>query len=223
MFPEKSESRRKMLRNKAPKFISERFSLYLRALTQLEESGVKIISSDDLGRLAGGNGALVRKDLSYFGEFGIKGVGYNVSELRREISSILGIDRRWKVIVVGAGHLGSALIGYKGFRERNFEIVAAFDMDRTKIGTEYLGVPIRDIAELPEFVRRERIKIAVVSVPRESAQAVVDLLVSSGIRAILNFAPVKLHVPEDIFLNNVDLSTELESLTFLLTNLGGER
>ncbi|HID10286.1 MAG TPA: redox-sensing transcriptional repressor Rex [Candidatus Latescibacteria bacterium] len=212
-----------MLRNKAPKFISERFSLYLRALTQLEESGVKIISSDDLGRLAGGNGALVRKDLSYFGEFGIKGVGYNVSELRREISSILGIDRRWKVIVVGAGHLGSALIGYKGFRERNFEIVAAFDMDRTKIGTEYLGVPIRDIAELPEFVRRERIKIAVVSVPRESAQAVVDLLVSSGIRAILNFAPVKLHVPEDIFLNNVDLSTELESLTFLLTNLGGER
>jgi redox-sensing transcriptional repressor len=208
-----------MIRSKIPKFITERFSIYLRVLTQLEEDGVEIISSEELGRLAGGSGALVRKDLSYFGEFGIRGVGYNVSDLRSKISEILGINRKWKVIIVGAGHLGSALMGYKGFRERNFEIVAAFDMDEAKIGTELHGVEIKDVAKLPEFVKSERVELAIISVPRESAQAVADLLVRAGIKAILNFAPVKLHLPEYVFLNSVDLSMELESLTFSLTNL----
>ena len=163
------------------------------------------------------NAAQIRKDLAYFGEFGVRGVGYYVKELRRHLRQILGLDRKLRVAIVGAGNLGLALADYPGFRQEGFDIAAMFDASSEKVGHESRGgVPIYDIRELKRIARRERLDIAVIAVPAPNAQAVVDQVVSAGIKGILNFSPGALHVPEDVKLKSVDLTVSLESLSFHL-------
>lgn len=195
-----------------------RLSAYNRVLDKLYRKGVEIISSEGLGEKTGYSAAQIRKDLSFFGEFGQVGRGYYVKELEDAISQILGLDTTWNVALVGAGNLGSALLAYPGFRERGFKIVAVFDNDLRKIGKKWEGVVLRDISEMQEKIKEEDIQIGIVAVPVEAAQQVVDMLVLSGIRAILNFAPVRIVVPEDIELRSAELSSELECLSYFLTN-----
>jgi redox-sensing transcriptional repressor len=198
---------------------ARRLSIYLRGLQQLEADGVRTVSSHDFARRFHLNSAQIRKDLAMFGEFGIRGVGYDVSSLRRHIEALLGIDAEKRVILCGAGHLGQALAGYGGFNSGGFRVVALFDVDRVKIGTTVHGnLPILDAGGLPEFLAGERIDIAVVAVPPESAQKTTDALVEGGVPAILNFAPVRLKAPERVFVKNVDLKIQLETLSFYLRN-----
>jgi redox-sensing transcriptional repressor len=196
---------------------TNRLSVYLRCLNALDAAGVPAVSSQSLAEQFHLNAAQIRKDLAYFGEFGVRGVGYYVAELRRHLRQILGLDRQVAVAIMGAGNLGLALADYQGFREEGFEIVALFDTMRDKIGHQSRGgVPIYDIREFRRVVRRARIRIAVIAVPAESAQAVVDTVVSSGIKAVLNFSPGTLKVPPDVKLKGVDLTVSLESLSFFL-------
>lgn len=195
-----------------------RLSTYNRVLDKLCREGVEIISSEGLGEKTGYNAAQIRKDLSFFGEFGQVGRGYYVKELKDAISQILGLDRTWKVALVGAGNLGSALLAYPGFRERGFKIVAVFDNDLRKIGKKWEDVVLHDISEIAEKVKEKEIQIAIIAVPAEAAQQVANMLVFSGIRAILNFAPARIVVPEDVELRSAELSGELECLSYFLTN-----
>ena len=196
---------------------TNRLSVYLRCLNQLEGAGVKTISSQSLAEQFHLNAAQIRKDLAYFGEFGVRGVGYYVRDLRRHLRQILGLDRRLRVAIIGAGNLGLALADYQGFRQEGFEIVALFDNLNVKVGQQSRsGVPIYDIHELKKCARRDAISIAVIAVPAASAQRVVDLVVASGIKAVLNFSPGALQVPPDVKLKSVDLTVSLESLSFYL-------
>lgn len=195
-----------------------RLSTYNRVLDKLDREGVEIISSEELGERTGYSAAQIRKDLSFFGEFGQVGKGYYVKELKDAISQILGLDRTWNVALVGAGNLGSALLAYPGFRERGFKIVAVFDNDLRKIGKKWEDVVLHDISEIPERAKEEEIQIGIIAVPAEAAQRVANMLISSGIRAILNFAPVRIVVPEDVELRSAELSSELECLSYFLTN-----
>jgi len=195
-----------------------RLSTYNRVLDKLYRKGVEIISSEELGERTGYSAAQIRKDLSFFGEFGQAGKGYYVKELKDAISQILGLDRTWNVALVGAGNLGSALLAYPGFKERGFKIVAVFDNDLRKIGKKWEDVVLHDISEIEEKVKEKEIQIGIIAVPAEAAQRVVNMLVSSGIRAILNFAPVRIVVPEDVELRGAELSSELECLSYFLTN-----
>jgi redox-sensing transcriptional repressor len=196
---------------------TNRLSVYLRCLNTLEAAGVRTVSSQSLAEQFHLNAAQIRKDLAYFGEFGVRGVGYYVRELRRHLRQILGIDRRVAVTIIGAGNLGLALADYPGFRNEGFEIAALFDTMRDKIGRQSrAGVPIHDIRQLRQIVRQARIRIAVIAVPAGSAQAVVNAAVSAGIKAILNFSPGALKVPSDVKLKSVDLTVSLESLSFFL-------
>lgn len=208
-------------RRQAPEQVSElttnRLSIYLRCLNELESAGVQTISSQALAEQFHLNAAQIRKDLAYFGEFGVRGVGYYVKDLRRHLRQILGLDRRLHVAIMGAGNLGLALADYPGFRQEGFEIAALFDTANEKIGHESRGgVPILDIKELRRFTRRERVEIAVIAVPAAQAQPVVDQVVTAGIKAILNFSPGALKVPPGIKLKSVDLTVSLESLSFYL-------
>jgi redox-sensing transcriptional repressor len=194
-----------------------RLSVYLRCLNTLDAAGVKSISSKALAEQFGLNAAQIRKDLAYFGEFGVRGVGYYVKELRRHLRMILGLDRTVRVAILGAGNLGFALADYPGFRQEGFAIVALFDTERAKIGRRSRGgVRIYNITDFRKIVQREHIDIAVIAVPAESAQAVVNTAVQAGIRAILNFSPGSLKVARDVKLKNVDLTVSLESLSFFL-------
>ncbi len=195
-----------------------RLSTYNRVLDKLDRGGVEIISSEDLGERTGYSAAQIRKDLSFFGEFGQVGKGYYVKELKDAVSQILGLDRTWNVALVGAGNLGSALLAYPGFRERGFKIVAVFDNDLRKIGKKWEDVILHDISEIAEKVKEKEIQIGIIAVPAEAAQGVANVLVSCGIRAILNFAPVRIVVPEDVELRSAELSSELECLSYFLTN-----
>ena len=195
-----------------------RLSAYNRVLDKLYREGVEIISSEELGERTGYSAAQIRKDLSFFGEFGQVGKGYYVKELKDAISQILGLDRTWNVALVGAGNLGSALLAYPGFRERGFKIVAVFDNDLRKIGKKWEDVVLHDISEIPERTKEEEIQIGIIAVPAEAAQRVANMLVSNGIRAILNFAPVRIVVPEDVELRSAELSSELECLSYFLVN-----
>ena len=195
-----------------------RLSAYNLVLDKLYREGVEIISSEELGERTGYSAAQIRKDLSFFGEFGQVGKGYYVKELKDAISQILGLDRTWNVALVGAGNLGSALLAYPGFRERGFKIVAVFDNDLRKIGKKWEDVVLHDISEIPERAKEEEIQIGIIAVPAEAAQRVANVLISSGIRAILNFAPVRIVVPEDVELRSAELSSELECLSYFLTN-----
>ena len=190
--------------------------------TILENNIVQTISSQALAEQFHLNAAQIRKDLAYFGEFGVRGVGYYVQELRAHLRQILGLDRRVRVAVMGAGNLGLALADYPGFRQEGFEIAALFDAANEKIGHESRGgVPIFDIKDLKKVVRRERLDIAVIAVPAPHAQPVVDLVVAAGIKAILNFSPGALKVPGEVKLKSVDLTVSLESLSFYLAQEQG--
>jgi redox-sensing transcriptional repressor len=201
---------------KIPEMTIRRLSIYTRCLLQLEEDGVKTISSQELAERFNLNSAQVRKDLAYFGEFGVRGIGYYVSGLKAELQRILGLDREWPVALVGLGNLGSALFHYKGFSRQGFRIAVVFDDDPAKVGREIDGVPIVSTLELAREVKARAIQIAVLAVPAEAAQGVTDALVAAGIKAVLNFAPARLRVPKDARLKNVDLSIELETLSFYL-------
>jgi redox-sensing transcriptional repressor len=196
---------------------TNRLSVYLRCLRQLDAAGVQTISSQALAEQFHLNAAQIRKDLAYFGEFGVRGVGYYVRDLKRHLRQILGLDRQLRVAIIGAGNLGLALADYPGFRQEGFEITALFDNLSEKVGQQSRGgVPIRDIHDLKKFARRDAVSIAVIAVPAASAQRVVDLVIASGIKAVLNFSPGTLQVPPDVKLKSVDLTVSLESLSFYL-------
>ena len=197
-----------------------RLSVYTRCLQQLEEDGVRTVSSQELAERFNLNSAQVRKDLAYFGEFGVRGIGYYVAGLKAELQKILGLDREWSVALVGFGNLGSALFHYKGFARQGFRIAAIFDADPAKIGRDVGGATVLSSAELAREVKARGIQIAIVAVPPEAAQAVTDQLAEAGIKAILNFAPSRLRAPRDSRLKHVDLSIELETLSFYLAKSG---
>ncbi|HEX6926323.1 MAG TPA: redox-sensing transcriptional repressor Rex [Longimicrobiaceae bacterium] len=195
-----------------------RLSLYLRFLQEAQAAGDTTISSEELAERGGTTSAQVRKDLSFFGSFGKRGLGYSVPELLRALEEILGLDRTWNVALVGAGKIGSALISYRNFQRRGFRIRAVFDTDPEKIGTRWGSQPILSDDEMEAVLARESIEIAIVAVPADAAQPVVDRLVNAGVRAILNFAPVRLRVPDDVALRNVDMVVEMEGLSFALNS-----
>jgi redox-sensing transcriptional repressor len=202
---------------------TNRLSVYLRCLNTLDDAGVRTISSQALAEQFHLNAAQIRKDLAYFGEFGVRGVGYYVKELRTHLRQILGLDRRVRVAIMGAGNLGLALADYPGFRTEGFEIAALFDSQRDKIGQRSRGgVPIYDVKGFRRTVRKERIRIAVIAVPALSAQAVVNEVVAAGIKAVLNFSPGTLQVPADVKVKSVDLTVSLESLSFFLAQGDGD-
>ncbi len=196
---------------------TNRLSVYLRCLNALETAGVRAISSQALADQFHLNAALIRKDLAYFGEFGVRGVGYYVSELRDHLRQILGLDRHVNVAIMGAGNLGLALADYPGFRREGFEIVALFDTARDKVGRRTRsGVLIHDARRLGPLVRRHRIEIVVIAVPADAAQAVLDSVVGAGVKAVLNFSPGALKVPPGVKVKGVDLTVSLEGLSFFL-------
>jgi redox-sensing transcriptional repressor len=205
---------------------TNRLSVYLRCLNVLDGAGVRTISSQALAEQFHLNAAQIRKDLAYFGEFGVRGVGYYVRDLKRHLRQILGLDRKLRVAIMGAGNLGLALADYPGFRQEGFEIAALFDNVKEKVGQKSRGgVSILDIHDLKKYAKRDAIGIAVLAVPASSAQRVVDLVVAAGIKAVLNFSPGALNVPPDVKLKSVDLTVSLESLSFYLAHgdvQGGE-
>jgi redox-sensing transcriptional repressor len=200
-----------------------RLSHYYRVLEEVEAEGGRLISSHRLVEREGVTSAQVRKDLSCFGSFGRRGLGYNVAHLREEIRSILGLDRRWRVAVVGAGNLGTALLSYRGFENQGFDVVAAFDRDPARIGKPLGALVVRDITELPQAVKEERLDLGVIATPLRAAQEVADALVAAGVRGILNLAPRKLFVPPHVALRTVDMTVEFESLSFALANVATRR
>ncbi|MBV9848507.1 MAG: redox-sensing transcriptional repressor Rex [Armatimonadetes bacterium] len=195
----------------------ERLATYLRFLIDLEASQVETISSTDVEKQTGINAAQFRKDLSYFGEFGKPGVGYNVIELQNRIAGILKIDRMQPIILIGAGNLGSALIGYPGLREHKFHIAAAFDTDPAKIGRSQGELVIQDEARLREVNQALDARIAILCVPAAAAQAVAEEVIAAGVRVILNFAPIILRVPERVVVRNVSFLQELAVLSYHLS------
>ena len=202
---------------------TNRLSVYLRCLNELDGAGVRTISSQVLAEQYHLNAAQIRKDLAYFGEFGVRGVGYYVRDLKRHLRQILGLDQKLRVAIMGAGNLGLALADYPGFRQEGFEILALFDSLSSKVGQHSRsGVPIHSINDLKKIARRDGISIAVIAVPVPSAQPVVDLVVASGIKAVLNFSPGTLEVPADVKLKSVDLTVSLESLSFFLARADGD-
>jgi redox-sensing transcriptional repressor len=196
---------------------TNRLSVYLRCLNELDGAGVRTISSQVLAEQYHLNAAQIRKDLAYFGEFGVRGVGYYVRDLKRHLRQILGLDQKLRVAIMGAGNLGLALADYPGFRMEGFEIAALFDNRIEKVGQQSRGgVPIYDIGDLKKIARRDAVRIAVIAVPAGAAQNVLNLVVASGIKAILNFSPGALEVPPEVKLKSVDLTVSLESLSFFL-------
>lgn len=195
-----------------------RLSIYLRFLEEFEGRGLATVSSDELARRGGTTSAQVRKDLSFFGSFGKRGLGYSVPELATALREILGLQREWRVIILGAGKIGAALAQYRGFKQRGFRIIAAYDTNPAKVGERLEGVEIRDFGHLEADVAHDRADIAVLAVPAEHAQQVLDRVVSAGIKAVLNFAPAQLTAPADVTVKTVNMAMELEGLSFALTN-----
>jgi redox-sensing transcriptional repressor len=215
-------SKRRSSADPVSDLIAARLSVYLRCLTELDEAGVRTISSSALAHQYHLNAAQIRKDLAYFGEFGVRGVGYAVTDLRRHLRSILGLDRQVNVVILGAGNLGLALADYPGFRREGFNIVALFDTLPEKIGGQSRGgVPIHDVKDLRRVVSRQKAKIAILAVPASAAQVVATKAVAAGVKAILNFSPGPLRVAEGVKLKHADLTVSLESLSFFLARGNG--
>ncbi|HAJ31990.1 MAG TPA: redox-sensing transcriptional repressor Rex [Candidatus Atribacteria bacterium] len=210
-----------MNRKNIPSVTINRLSIYHRCLEKLIENidkrKQKFISSSEIAEMTGINSAQIRKDLAYFGEFGKRGIGYPLIDLSRELKKILGLDRKWSVIIAGAGNLGKALVKYKGFQKRGFIIKGIFDNNPSKIGKRLGRTFIYDIKEVEKFIQAENISIGIIVVPADSAQEVADEMVRGGIKAILNFAPVHITLLPEIKIHNVDLSIEFEGLTYYLS------
>jgi redox-sensing transcriptional repressor len=197
-----------------------RLSVYLRCLTFLESQGQKTVSSHEMAERFHLNSAQIRKDLACFGEFGTRGVGYDVTRLRKHLVETLGIDRTRNVVIVGAGNLGMALADYAGFNSNGFHIVAMVDADPSKAGRHSReGIPVHPWERLPDIVRRNHVEIGIVAVPAEAAQSVYDALADAGLHAVLNFAPVQLKLRDHVKVKSVDLRINLESLSFHLKNV----
>ncbi|HSH46106.1 MAG TPA: redox-sensing transcriptional repressor Rex [Longimicrobiales bacterium] len=194
-----------------------RLSVYLRLLAELADSGKRTVSSEELARQSGTTAAQVRKDLSLFGTFGKRGLGYSVPELVERLRSILGLERSWGVALVGAGKIGAALFGYENFRRQGFHIQAVFDSDPAKVGQEWNGLVVQADEDMDAVLSDLGIEIAVVAVPARAAQQVVDRLVALGVRGILNFAPVQLEVPPEVVVRTVDMAMEMEGLSYALS------
>ena len=195
-----------------------RLSVYLRYLEELTARGITTTSSDELADSSGTTPAQVRKDLSFFGSFGKRGLGYSVGELSSKIREILGLGREWKVVIIGAGKIGSALSTYRGFLQRGFTVVGVYDKDPQKIGRRWDGHLVRDVTLLERDAESLQADIAVLAIPAEGVQGEVDRVVRAGIRAILNFAPGRLHVPAGVTLKTVNMAMELEGLSYALTH-----
>ena len=195
-----------------------RLALYLRFLEHSAAQGLTTISSAELARRGGTTSAQVRKDLSFFGSFGKRGLGYSVPELAARIRDILGLKRTHRVVLVGAGQMGGALLHYRGFRQHGFDVAAIYDKDPRKIGARSNGLVVRDIKQLEADLKKDPTDIAILVTPAEAAQEVADRLVGAGVKAILNFAPVPLVVPNDVAVQSVNKALELETLSFALTN-----
>lgn len=200
---------------KIPKVTVERLSIYLRAIKKFHED--EILSSQGLAELVGTSDGQVRKDLAYFGEFGVPGQGYKVGKLIEEISHILGLDKDQRIALVGVGKLGSALLAYPGFKSKEFKIKAAFDLDPIKVGKTWEGVTIQDVKKIPEVISQEEINIGIITTPAMVAQQVANKLVEGGVKGILNFAPTRIVSPAHVKLKNVDLAIQLEGLSYFLS------
>ncbi len=203
-----------MARIDIPRKSIYRLSIYQRCLGKLKENDVDTVSSEALARAAGVKPTQLRKDLAYFGQFGTRGLGYNVDVLSKTISDVLGHNRLQPVILVGVGNLGSALLRYGGFRKEGFEVVAAFDV--TPKRQNGLAIPILTITEMGDFIQKNQVKMAILTVPASSAQSVTNQMVEAGIQAVLNFSPTVLDVPENVVVNSVDLAVELENLSYFI-------
>jgi redox-sensing transcriptional repressor len=191
-----------------------RLSLYLRQLESLQRGGRTTVSSKQLGESLGLTDAQVRKDLAYFGQFGHPGIGYRVDDLIGQVRRILGTDKTWNVILVGAGNLGRALSAYRGFEAKGFRLVAVFDKDPGKVGKKLGPFTIEALSDAPDTIAKQNIRLAMLAVPAEEAQTVADQLIDAGVRGLLNFAPVSITVPSHVALNAVDLAVQLEQLSF---------
>lgn len=202
---------------RVPEATITRLSVYSRNLERLDRRGVTTVSSGEIAEGVGVSPAQVRKDLAYFGEFGTRGVGYNVKDLMHYTLKILGLDEPWPLVLVGAGNLGFALCTYRGFNDRGFSITGVLDNDLTKIGKKIGDLEVYPLEKMADIVTRHKVRIGIIAVPPRAAQEVADLMVNCGLEAILNFAPVVISVPDRIEVRNVDLSVKLEILTF---NLG---
>ncbi|WP_418790754.1 redox-sensing transcriptional repressor Rex [Phosphitispora sp. TUW77] len=201
---------------KIPEATIVRLSVYSRYLEQANKKGIITISSGEIAEGVGVSPAQVRKDLAYFGEFGTRGVGYNVKDLLKHTLKILGLNNTWSVVVVGAGNLGSALVSYRGFRERGFDILAVFDNDLSKVGKRLMDLEVLGTEKLEQVIRDNNVRIGIITVPATAAQEAANQMVNAGVKVILNFAPTVLSVPADVEVRDVDLSTRLEILTFHL-------
>lgn len=201
-----------------PAVVIDRLPLYARALASLESQGREVVSSQELGVLLNVTPAQIRKDLSYFGRFGKQGRGYNVRKLLDELRRILGLNRQWKMALVGAGRLGRAILGYEGFSPQGFRIVEAFDSDAAAIGTKVNGLLIKDTRELERVLQGNPVDVGIVAVPAEVAQNVIDALVRCGVRAILNYAPTAAHAPRGVHIKRIDPVLSLQGMTYYLKN-----
>jgi redox-sensing transcriptional repressor len=210
---------------KISELTTNRLSVYLRCLNEMAANGENSVSSESLANRFHLNSAQIRKDLAYFGEFGVRGVGYYVKDLREHLQKILGLDRQHRVCIIGAGRLGTALTDYYGFTRTNFSVVALFDGDKNKIGEKIGEVEIFDVKDFQETVETYKIDVAVIAVPAEFAQSVLDQIIQAGIKAVMNFAPILLKVSGNVKLKTIDLTTSLESLSYFLAqpaNLNGK-
>jgi redox-sensing transcriptional repressor len=199
-----------------PDIVVARLPIYLRVLAVLQTQGKHYTSSQELAALLGIGSAQIRKDLSHFGEFGKQGTGYSVAELQHRLREILHLDREWKLIIIGAGHVGNALANYSGFAHRGFRVVGVFDNAANKIGRAIGSLWVRDIEELTQFVHDNGVHMAMIAVPAAQAQAVSDICVSAGVRAILNYAPLSLNVPAQVHVQNIDPVLHLQHMAFYL-------
>jgi len=203
-------------RPEIPRKTIYRLSIYLRCLQRLKTNGIRTVSSEGLSKVAGVKSTQLRKDLTYFGQFGTRGLGYDVDQLAHMITDLLGTSSLQPVVLVGIGNLGTALLSYKGFQEQGFEVVAAFDADARRLKDRKLPVPLHGMDELAEVLQAQHVKMAIISVPAVAAQEVANALVQAGITGILNFAPIVLVVPEDVMVSNVNLAMELENLSYFI-------
>jgi redox-sensing transcriptional repressor len=199
-----------------PPVVIDRLPLYARSLASLESRGREVVSSQELGQVLNVTPAQIRKDLSYFGRFGKQGRGYNVQKLLDELRRILGLNRQWRMALVGAGRLGRAIMGYEGFTPQGFRIVEAFDSDPEMVGTEISGLVIKDTADLESVLGQNNVDVGIVAVPGETAQGVIDALVRCGVRAILNYAPIAAHVPRGVHIKRIDPVLALQGMTYYL-------